>query len=231
MASNRSNIAERCDRVRAMVSIEDLFAALNVDLPQKGRIRCIWPDHEDHTPAMQVYRDTGTVHCFACGKHGDIIEIAKACATTTPLPLSDALHWLETTFNLPPLTKQESLKGTLRKTLLHNKRTKASSTSAMDLVKATFEKVDSSMSKDELEIAASIKDYIWEQMPAAPEDQVVWAAWARKFIYGSYHKLATVTLPDRPEDIVDDSLPTQQISQLWDLHRGIEFPSLWKHLP
>lgn len=31
--------------------------------------------HEDHTPSMVVYPDTGTYYCFGCGASGDIVNI------------------------------------------------------------------------------------------------------------------------------------------------------------
>lgn len=46
----------------------------------RGRMRC--PFHDDESPSMQCYPETGTVYCFAasCPAHGrslDVIDIVK----------------------------------------------------------------------------------------------------------------------------------------------------------
>ena len=46
----------------------------------RGRMRC--PFHDDATPSMQVYPETGTAYCFAggCPTHGrslDVIDLIK----------------------------------------------------------------------------------------------------------------------------------------------------------
>ncbi len=37
------------------------------------KISCISPSHADRTPSMHVYEDH--VHCFACGFHGDVVDV------------------------------------------------------------------------------------------------------------------------------------------------------------
>src|SRR5215217_6085217 len=40
------------------------------------RARCVAPDHPDNLPSMHLYDDH--VHCFACGFHGDVVDVWAA---------------------------------------------------------------------------------------------------------------------------------------------------------
>lgn len=231
-----SMLAERCDRIREEVTLEALFDALGWDLPQRGRIRCIWPDHEDRSPSMQVYRDTNSVHCFACNRGGDVIEIAKDCANPEggPWSLDDALDWLEETFGLKKLTPAATLQSRLRKKL-QKARVSATVDAAQPsksqveaIVHSAFATAEQKASQDQLQAVGDMRDYIWSEGERPGVDRMEWATWARQMIYGSYAKLLTsFELPPRPADIVDDRPETVRRAQLWELHRGTEFPSLW----
>jgi hypothetical protein len=37
--------------------------------------RCVSPDHEDKTPSLTVWTETGTFKCFGCQAHGDVIDL------------------------------------------------------------------------------------------------------------------------------------------------------------
>lgn len=42
---------------------------------QKDKRLCIW--HSESSPSLQLYKDTNTVYCFGCGKHGDAIDVYR----------------------------------------------------------------------------------------------------------------------------------------------------------
>lgn len=234
-----SLVAERCDRIRDEVTMEALFGALNWDLPQRGRIRCIWPDHEDRTPAMQVYLETNSVHCFACNKGGDVVEVAWRCGNPEggAWSLEDALDWLEEEFGLARMSPAQSFKGKLRKKLarLHQpavvegSRAQRTQKSQLDaVIQQAFNAVEAKASPDQVVAAGSMKDYIWEEGDAPGVDLMEWASWARRLIYGSYAKLlGMLHFPPPPADVVDDRPETCRRARLWELHRGTEYSSDW----
>lgn len=238
-----SLVADRCARAREAISIDALFDTLGWELPQRGRIRCIWPDHEDRTPAMQVYRDTNSVHCFACNKGGDVVEIALRCANPDggDWSLDEALDWLEAAFSLPPLTPAQTLQGRLRKKLSKMRQPEPGPTAGSprrqaqvrkqydDVVAKAFAEVEAKATAEQRVIAGPIKDYIWQEAEQPEVDLTVWAAWARSFIYGSYARLLyLVEFPTPPPGSVIDDRPEMCIrARLWELHRGNEYSSSW----
>jgi len=44
-----------------------------VESSRGGNVRCVVPGHPDDNPSMRVYDDH--VHCFACGFHGDVVDV------------------------------------------------------------------------------------------------------------------------------------------------------------
>ena len=64
-----------------------------VALRVAGRIlRGLCPFHDDHSPSLAVYPESGTFHCFGCGQHGDVITFLMMIAKLT---FTEALHVLE----------------------------------------------------------------------------------------------------------------------------------------
>jgi len=41
-----------------------------------GKVHCVAPEHPDNDPSMHLYADH--VHCFACGFHGDVVDVWAA---------------------------------------------------------------------------------------------------------------------------------------------------------
>lgn len=229
-----SLLKERCEQVRDQVTIEQLFDALGWDLPQRGRIRCIWPDHEDRTPAMQVYRESNSVHCFACNKGGDVVEVAWKAGNPEggEWELTDALDWLEETFGLQRLTPAKTLQSRLHKKLAKVRGTAPAAPDrggVLTLVKEAFAKVEAKANGEQLVFASNLKDYVWSELDTPEVDLNAWATWARQIIYGSYAKtlyLIDFPLPP-PPGLVDDRPETCRRAKLWELHRGTEYPSDW----
>jgi hypothetical protein len=241
-----SMLAARCDRVRDEITIDMLFDALGWEIPTRGRVRCIWPAHEDRSPAMQVYRETNSVYCFACHGSGGVIEIVRKCVPDdgNEWTIDEALDWIESTFHLKTMTPAANLQQRLRKKLqsrqtaptsftqpLTGRGTKAQRDvrASMDtLIRQAFAEVERGASTVQLTAAYDLKQYIWEESSAPGVELDAWAAWARRLIYGSYARLVTTfELPPCPPDIVDDRPETCRLAHLWETHRGSEFPSTW----
>jgi len=71
-------VYDRLARLRQHVTMSSYIRALGgkceeLDVPQK--VRCPLPDHEDEHPSARVFPDSNVVHCFACGFHGDIVDL------------------------------------------------------------------------------------------------------------------------------------------------------------
>jgi len=71
-------VYDRLARLRQHVTMSGYIRALggrceDLNIPQK--VRCPLPDHEDEHPSARVFPDSDVVHCFACGFHGDIIDL------------------------------------------------------------------------------------------------------------------------------------------------------------
>ncbi|MDP9481360.1 MAG: CHC2 zinc finger domain-containing protein [Actinomycetota bacterium] len=68
------------EAVKASVRIEDVAAEYGEFKPRSaGRLegRCIAPDHEDRSPSLSIYTESGRVHCFGCGLDGDVVDLER----------------------------------------------------------------------------------------------------------------------------------------------------------
>lgn len=226
-----SLLSERCSRIREQVGIEDLFEALNWDFPVRGRIRCLWPDHDDRSPAMQVYRETNSVYCFACGKGGDVVELLWKAGNPEggEWTLDEALEWAEGTFGLERMTAASSLKQRLHRKLSATRRKPAESEPNSDLigiVKEAFDRVEREPSTD-LQLGADIKDYVWSQTEDPDVDLSTWVVWARRMVFGPYSWAINLKLPNPPPKVIDDSPQALVRARVWEHHRGLEYPNPW----
>lgn len=79
--------------VRERVSARDAAERFGLTIDRHGRALC--PFHEDHHPSMSFKH--GRFRCFACGAHGDAIDLAAQLLGLTPL---DALARLNEDFGL-----------------------------------------------------------------------------------------------------------------------------------
>lgn len=244
-----SLVAARCDQVREQVTIDALLDAMGIEAPARGRIRCVWPDHDDRSPSMQVYRETNSVHCFACNTGGDVVEVARRCANPdgTPWSLDEALDWLEETFGLKRLTAAQTLQSRLRKTLSKRRNSAGDVVGSglvnsfnnnglpaknrwgfEEVVRSAFVDAERHATPDQLAAVGDLRDYIWAEADQPGVDLMEWATWARGMIYGSYAKLlGQMIFPSPPPDIVDDRPEVCRRAQLWEVHRGNEYPSKW----
>ncbi|MDP9477300.1 MAG: CHC2 zinc finger domain-containing protein [Actinomycetota bacterium] len=68
------------EAVKAAVRIEDVAAEYGEFKPRSaGRLegRCVAPDHEDRTPSLSIYTESGRFHCYGCGLDGDVVDLER----------------------------------------------------------------------------------------------------------------------------------------------------------
>jgi len=63
------------NQIKQKLSITAVLAHYGIKPAKDSHIRC--PFHEDDKPSMKVYTETGTYHCFGCGKTGDVIQFIQ----------------------------------------------------------------------------------------------------------------------------------------------------------
>lgn len=68
--STKLDRAERVSKAKR-VPINSL-----VEFNQAGFAQCLW--HNEKTGSMKYYSEGNKVHCFGCGKSGDVIDVVKA---------------------------------------------------------------------------------------------------------------------------------------------------------
>jgi len=94
-------VYDRLGRVFAHVTMARYIRALGgkaEDGPAQQRIRCPLPQHEDEHPSARLFPDSGIVHCFSCGFHGDMVDLhqrARDCDILTALSEIEAEFELE----------------------------------------------------------------------------------------------------------------------------------------
>ena len=97
LQSTNSLLKERIQRIKTEVPIEMVIQKY-VQLKPSGFAtlvaRC--PFHNDRTPSLAVYLQTGTYHCFGCRAHGDVISFMRAVANLSFAQALDVLDQLTT---------------------------------------------------------------------------------------------------------------------------------------
>lgn len=235
-----STLSQRCERIRDSITLEQLFTQRGWDYTPGHRILCLWPDHDDHKPDMQIYPDTNSVHCFVCAKSGDVIELTRYCIPERGVwSVEQAATWLERTFELPELTAPESLRRRLRRSLVTPTAPStgdAQRRTATSMVHAAFDAVERDVPASIILAVANQRESIWAAADVPGTDPLDWAASARTMIYGSYANrvaalreievdLAT-SAPDVLTLLWDDTRNVDEALR-WETHRGVELPSPW----
>ncbi len=83
------------DLVKQNVSLPEAAERYGIDVNRYKKALC--PFHNDHHPSLFVSDDH--YHCFACGAHGDVIDLVSKLFQ---LSLYDAALKLAADFNLDP---------------------------------------------------------------------------------------------------------------------------------
>ena len=61
--------------IKQRLPILKLLVHYGISPDRNNHIKC--PFHDDDTPSCKIYPETGTYHCFACGKTGDVIQFIQ----------------------------------------------------------------------------------------------------------------------------------------------------------
>ena len=88
--------------VKTSINTREAAEHYGIEVNRYGKALC--PFHNDRHPSMVVYDDH--YHCFACGKHGDVIDLV---ANIYGLPMLDAANKLAHDFGISqdkPPTKE-----------------------------------------------------------------------------------------------------------------------------
>ena len=81
--------------VKASINTREAAQTYGIDVNHHGMALC--PFHNDRHPSLYVSDDH--YHCFACGEHGDVIDLT---AKLFDLRLYDAARKLASDFHLAP---------------------------------------------------------------------------------------------------------------------------------
>ena len=77
--------------IKGLYSLQEALLEAGVKVGRNKKALCLW--HNDRSPSMHVYREK--VHCFACGRGGDAIDVFAA---TNGLETKDAVQALAARF-------------------------------------------------------------------------------------------------------------------------------------
>ncbi|MFA7602200.1 MAG: CHC2 zinc finger domain-containing protein [Novosphingobium sp.] len=77
------------------IPIATVAAGLKIRLLTNGRGRCPLPGHEDHNPSFALRFTTNSFRCFACGRHGSVIDLVMEIER---LDFTGACRWLRERF-------------------------------------------------------------------------------------------------------------------------------------
>ena len=90
--------------VKTSINLGEAAEYYGIEVNRYGKALC--PFHNDRHPSMVVYDDH--YHCFACGEHGDVIDLV---ANLYGLPVLDAVNKLAYDFGItqdkPPTKEME----------------------------------------------------------------------------------------------------------------------------
>ena len=77
--------------IKGLYSLQEALLEAGVKVGRNKKALCLW--HSDRSPSMHVYREK--VHCFACGRGGDAIDVFAAA---NGLETKDAVRALAARF-------------------------------------------------------------------------------------------------------------------------------------
>ena len=79
--------------IKEEITPAEAAISYGLEVGRNGMACC--PFHPDHHPSMKLYDDH--FHCFACGAHGDVIDLASGLLK---LPFRETVERLETDFGI-----------------------------------------------------------------------------------------------------------------------------------
>jgi len=86
----------------AKLPLEDVVQRLGIETERRGSVtQALCPFHQDTRPSLNLYHSDGATtahyHCFACGAHGNAIDLVKKVQGLEFLP---AVQWLAQQFGI-----------------------------------------------------------------------------------------------------------------------------------
>ena len=95
------------------VPLEEVARRLGIETERRGaQTQALCPFHQDTRPSLNVFPVDGNsqahYHCFACGAHGNAIDLVKQVEGLEFLP---AVQWLAQRFGIQSLRRQPSQKA------------------------------------------------------------------------------------------------------------------------
>jgi DNA primase len=75
--SRNGDSRDRIERIKNDNPIVQVIGQYVQLRPSGGNLVGLCPFHEDKIPSFTVYPNTGTFHCYGCGKHGDVITFLR----------------------------------------------------------------------------------------------------------------------------------------------------------
>ena len=98
----------------AKVQLEDVVQRLGMEAERRGAtIQALCPFHQDTRPSLNLYPAEGATsahyHCFACGAHGNAIDLVKKVQGVDFLP---AVQWLAQQFGIKSPSRQSKQRAT-----------------------------------------------------------------------------------------------------------------------
>ena len=105
------------DNLLAKLQLEEVVLRLGITTERRGaNTQALCPFHQDTRPSLNLYATDGETsahyHCFACGAHGNAIDLVKKVQGLEFLP---AVQWLAQQFGIKA-PKQYSKQGDVKKT-------------------------------------------------------------------------------------------------------------------
>lgn len=81
------------DEIKAaadIVAVAEQYTEVRRSGPRRSVCRCLCGENSDRTPSFMLYEDDDHFHCFACNRHGSVIDLvmlAEGCDLPTALDL------------------------------------------------------------------------------------------------------------------------------------------------
>ena len=72
------------------------------------RLRCLNPNHDDHTPSMYVNESKGVFYCFGCGWGGSLIKLVEELLGVPRKEAVEVLEGYGIRLNRQPLEDNQS---------------------------------------------------------------------------------------------------------------------------
>jgi DNA primase len=100
------------------IPIASVAAGLKIRLLANGRGRCPLPGHEDRNPSFALRLTTNSFRCFACGRHGSVIDLVMEIEC---LDFAGACCWLRERYGVGAANGRSNARGMSSRVLSRSK--------------------------------------------------------------------------------------------------------------